>query len=570
MRKEWAQYRRALGLARAYYPKAVTYFATASALLLALALLNATVPVLLREATNRLAAGDAMSLILITAAAYALCWTGAQVLEWTKNIISAAVLVRCDAAFYRAFFDHLLKVPQAELRRLDQGVLVADAQRSKGAFSALTSTLFWIVLPTLIELLFVFAVLATLINVAFASFFIAAIVGLVGLSVLLSRKAKGIHQRIMESNNQVMSHFTERMRLVEEIKLNNAQPLERQRFGNKVGGFIDSVTVGNLRIGLLMLLQVTLVGVLLLASTLYVVGEVASGTYTVGDFVMINGYVMQLTMRLALLASVLIELRNHLVLLDRSFHYLGMEPEPQGRLIPDTHQQMLFELQGVSYYAEGRAILKNVDLQIRQGFTYAITGPSGAGKTTLLRLLVGLIQPEEGIVRAFSTDATELDRSALLNAVSVVTQHPLLIAGSVAENVRYGAKADLSDDELNGILAALGLGAHTTVTGMTDRDVGYDAAAVSGGEKQRIAIARALARGTPTILLDEPTSALDVASEERTIDLLKARAKTLVLITHRPSVVAKADYVIHLDGGGTVRMSSSKPGESPIKETQGR
>jgi len=269
------QYRRALNLARRYYPKAFTYFAIASALLLALALLNATVPVLLREVTNRLAANDALGIILVTAAAYALSWTGAQVLEWTKNILSAAVLVRCDAAFYRAFFDHLLKVPQAELRKLDQGVLVADAQRSRGAFSALTSTLFWILLPTLVELLLVFAVLATLINVAFAAFFIAAIAGLVGLSVLLSRKAKGIHQRIMESNNQVMSHFTERMRLVEEIKLNNAQPLEQQRFGNKVGGFIDSVTVGNLRIGLLMLLQVTLVGALLLASTLYVVSEVA-------------------------------------------------------------------------------------------------------------------------------------------------------------------------------------------------------------------------------------------------------------------------------------------------------
>ncbi|WP_312512398.1 ABC transporter ATP-binding protein [Stutzerimonas nitrititolerans] len=570
MRKEWAQYRRALGLARAYYPKAFTYFVIASALLLALALLNATVPVLLREATNRLAAGDATRIILITAAAYALCWTGAQVLEWIKNIISAAVLVRCDAAIYRAFFDHLLKVPQAELRRLDQGVLVADAQRSKGAFSSLTSTLFWIVLPTLIELLFVFAVLATFINVAFAAFFLAAIVALVGLSVLLSRKAKGIHQRIMESNNQVMSHFTERMRLVEEIKLNNAQPLERQRFGHKVGGFIDSVTVGNLRIGLLMLLQVTLVGALLLASTLYVVNEVAQGTYTVGDFVMINGYVMQLTMRLALLASVLIELRNHLVLLDRGFHYLDMEAEPQGHTIPDTDAEVLFELEGVTYRAEGRTILDKVDLQIHQGHTYAITGPSGAGKTTLLRLLVGLIQPEEGTVRAFGRDTKTLDRTALLDAVSVVTQHPLLIAGSVADNVRYGARKNLSDDELDSLLAQLGLDVHASGIPTMDRHVGFDAAAVSGGEKQRIAIARALARGTPTILLDEPTSALDVASEERTIDVLKARAKTLVLITHRPSVVAKADYVIHLDGGGTVRMRSSKPGESPIKETRGR
>lgn len=552
------QYLRALTLARTYYPKAFTYFAIASVLLLALALLNATVPVLLREATNRLASGDAMSIILVTAAAYALCWTGAQVLEWTKNILSAAVLVRCDAAFYRAFFDHLLKVPQAELRKLDQGVLVADAQRSKGAFSALTSTLFWIALPTLIELLFVFAVLATLINVAFAASFIMAIVGLVGLSVLLSRKAKGIHQRIMESNNQVMSHFTERMRLVEEIKLNNAQPLEQQRFGTKVGGFIDSVSVGNLRIGLLMLLQVTLVGALLLASTLYVVSEVAKGTYTVGDFVMINGYVMQLTMRLALLASVLIELRNHLVLLARGFHYLDMAPEPQGRQAPNMNQEVLFELKSVSYHAEGRSILNNVDLQIRQGHTYAITGPSGAGKTTLLRLLVGLIQPEEGTVRVFGADTRELDRTALLDVVSVVTQHPLLIAGSVADNVRYGAKRNLNDDQLDSLLGQLGLDAHAIDNSTLNKHVGFDAAAVSGGEKQRIAIARALARGTPTILLDEPTSALDVASEERTIDVLKANARTLVLITHRPSVIVKADYVIHLDGDGTVRIDSSQ------------
>ncbi|EME01868.1 ABC-type transporter, ATPase and permease components [Stutzerimonas stutzeri NF13] len=496
-----------------------------------------------------------MAVILGTAAAYALCWTGAQVLEWTKNIISAAVLVRCDAAFYRAFFDHLLKVPYTEFRTLDQGVLVADAQRSKGAFSALTSTLFWIVLPTLVELLFVFIVLANLINLVFAACFIVGIIALVGLSVRLSRKTRGIHQRIMESNNQVMSHFVERMRLVEEIKLNNAQPQEQQRFGGKVGGFIDSVTLGNLRIGLLMLLQVALVGALLLASTLYVVGQVASGTYTVGDFVMINGYVIQLTFQLALLASVLIELRNHFVLLDRGFHYLDMETEPQGRQAPDTDQDILFELKAVSYYAEGRAILHNVDLQIRQGHTYAITGPSGAGKTTLLRLLVGLIQPEQGTVRAFGAEAKDLDRSALLDAVSVVTQHPLLIAGSVADNVRYGANEQLTDAQLNAILKQLGLDTHAAGTPLANKHVGFDAAAVSGGEKQRIAIARALARGTPTILLDEPTSALDVASEERTIDLLKARTRTLVLITHRPSVITKAGYIIHVAGDGSVRVS---------------
>ena len=555
MKTELSQYRRALALTRTYYPKAISLFAIGTLILLALALLNATVPVLLRDATNRLSAGEVSGVVLATAAVYALSWTGAQVLEWTKNIISAAVLVRCDAAFYRAFFDHLLKVPYADFRAIDQGVLVADAQRSKSAFSALTGTLFWIVLPTVVELLFVFAVLAKLINLLFAVSFISAIIILVGLSVLLSRKAKGIHQRIIESNNGVMSHFVERMRLVEEIKLNNTQPQEQLGFGRKVRTFIDSVTVGNLRIGLLMLLQVALVGALLLASTLYVVGEVISGSYTVGDFVMINGYVIQLTFQLALLASVLIEVRNHFVQLDRGFGYLDMAAERTGELLPDTDQDILFELRDLSYRTEDRVVLRDINLTIRQGHTYVVTGPSGAGKTTLLRLMCGLIQPEHGTVRAFGVDVNALDSRALLDAVSVVTQHPLLVSGSVAANIRYGAKQDLTEPELDQILTDLGLDAYVTGRNMAGKHVGFEATAVSGGEKQRIAIARALARGTPTILLDEPTSALDAASEEQTIEILKKRARTLILITHRPSVVAKADYVIHLNGDGSACMT---------------
>jgi ATP-binding cassette subfamily B protein len=139
--------------------------------------------------------------------------------------------------------------------------------------------------------------------------------------------------------------------------------------------------------------------------------------------------------------------------------------------------------------------------------------------------------------------------------VSVVTQHPLLVSGSVAANIRYGTKQDLAEHELDKILADLGLDAYAPGKNMAGKHIGFEATAVSGGEKQRIAIARALARGTPTILLDEPTSALDAASEEQAIDILKKQARTLILITHRLSVIAKADYVIHLNGDGSVRMA---------------
>ncbi|MEH6500529.1 MAG: ABC transporter ATP-binding protein [Pseudoalteromonas distincta] len=556
MLSEWQKYRKALQLTKSYYPKVLSYFIAVGLILLVLALGNAFVPVLLREATNALADdGAPLAIVLGTAAAYVFCWTGAQIVEWIKNIASAAILVRCDAAFYRGFYEHLLKQPFEDFKKLDQGTLTADVQRSRGGFSALTSTVFWILIPTALELLFVFSVLANLINTMFAFMFISGICGLVGISVILSRKAKGIHQNIVESNNVVMSHFVERMRFAEEIKLNNAYDRERQVFGEKVQYFIDKVTVGNFRIGVLMLLQVLLVGMLLMASTLYVVQEVAAGRYSVGDFVMINGYVIQLTFRLALLASVLIELRNHFVLLDRAFHYLDMPSEPNGCHAPEANREVIFELSDVSYAVEDRMVLRDITLHLMQGYTYAITGPSGAGKTTLFRLLCGLIRPNKGVVSAFGVDFNQMDRKAFFDRVAVVTQNPILIVGSVADNVQYNSDGTLSPKLMKEILVELGLDAHSSSSALAEKGVGYDAASVSGGEKQRIAIARALARRKETVLLDEPTSALDNATEGMAMDMLKNRTRTLIMVTHRAPLIAKADFMIHLPGDGSVSIS---------------
>ena len=556
MRKEWKQYRRALQLTKYYHPKILSYFIGVTFVLLVLAMINSSVPVLLRETANKLADKNiVMAVILGTAAAYVICWTLAQALEWIKNIASAAILVRCDAAFYRGLYDHLLKLPFVEFKKLDQGVVVADIQRSHSGFSALTHTLFWILAPTVIELLFVFGILANFINPIFAFFFIASIAVLVSISVLLSRKAKGIHQSIMESNNGVMSHFSERMKFAEEVKLNNAYSLESKGFADKVEHFIDRVTVGNFRIGVLMLLQVLLVGSLLMVSTLYVVKEVALGQYLVGDFVMINGYVMQLTLRLALLASVLIELRNHIVLLNRAFYYLNMPTEPHGYCIPDANEETAFELSFVSHKIEARTVFKGVNLSIKQGKTYVITGPSGSGKTTLLRMLCGLIHPDKGNIYAFGVDFKRIDRQVFFDRVAVVTQNPLLVAGSIADNVQYNADATLSQDEMNRIFTGLGLDVYSNSSVVANRCVGFDAAAVSGGEKQRIAIARALARRKETIILDEPTSALDTKTEEMAVNMLKEKTRTLIMVTHRASLIAKADYRIHLSGDGFVSVS---------------
>lgn len=212
--------------------------------------------------------------------------------------------------------------------------------------------------------------------------------------------------------------------------------------------------------------------------------------------------------------------------------------------------QPYLRAENLSYSAEGQAILSNINFEISEGERVAIFGPSGAGKSTLSRLLNRLDEPSSGTIFIKGQDYREIAPQQLRRRLGLVMQQPYLFPGTVADNLRFGPEAQnkvLEDDEIQHLLAGVDL------AGFADRDVSK----LSGGEAQRVSLARTLANQPETLLLDEPTSSLDEAArievESTILSVLNSQAVTCILVTHdREQVQRMADRVILLKSGEIV------------------
>jgi ABC-type multidrug transport system fused ATPase/permease subunit len=214
-------------------------------------------------------------------------------------------------------------------------------------------------------------------------------------------------------------------------------------------------------------------------------------------------------------------------------------------------------------YGPGRALLHDLELHIEPGEVVCLSGPSGVGKSTVLSLLMRLVEPVSGDIRVGGFDTSAIPLSQLSRLITLVPQDPWLHSGSIAANIAYGRPAACPDDIR---LAAAHAGVDKFVRGLPDHyntPVGEHGHALSGGQARRIALARALLRDCPVLLLDEPTAGLDAGTETDVLaSLLTAtRGKTLVVVTHQPRVMAMADRVLTLTGG---RVGPPAPRPQPI------
>ncbi|MFJ1706702.1 thiol reductant ABC exporter subunit CydD [Kitasatospora sp. NPDC088346] len=219
-------------------------------------------------------------------------------------------------------------------------------------------------------------------------------------------------------------------------------------------------------------------------------------------------------------------------------------------------------LDGVTVDFPGRAApaLDGVSVTLRPGTTTALTGPSGAGKSTLLSVLLGFTRPTAGTVRVGGHDLAELDPAEWRRQIAWVPQHPQLFAGTVAENVRL-ARPDATDRQVAQALAA----AHAQDFARPDAVLGEGGSGLSAGQRQRIAIARALLADRPLVLLDEPTAHLDGASEAAVVDAVRAlgAGRTVLLVAHRPALLAAADHRVHLPGPAAAPAAAPPPAVTP-------
>jgi ATP-binding cassette subfamily B protein len=289
--------------------------------------------------------------------------------------------------------------------------------------------------------------------------------------------------------------------------------------------------------------------------------RVAEGSMTIGDFVLINAFMMQLFMPLNFLGFVYREIKGSMANIENMFDLM----ELSSKVIDAPAAPQLNVLQGhirfeqVSFdYQPDRQILKNISFDIKPGEKVAIVGASGAGKSTLVKLLFRFYDPTQGSITIDGQDISGVSQESLRRAIGIVPQDTVLFNSSIFDNIRYG-KPEASDEEVHNAIRMAHLEAFIKqLPDGVDTMVGERGLKLSGGEKQRVAIARTILKRPPILLFDEATSSLDSKSERSILAALReiAEGHTSLVIAHRLSTIVDADRIVVLDQGSIVEQGT--------------
>ena len=347
----------------------------------------------------------------------------------------------------------------------------------------------------------------------------------------------------------------------ETVKYFGAEEREALRYDESMRGYETaalktSYSLAFLNFGQTLLITLGLITVMIMAAM-----GVQRGDFSVGDFVMANAYMIQITMPLGFLGTVYREIRQALVDMGEMFDLLGQPEE-----VTDTKNASdliikggQIEFDNVSFgYDQERVILSNLSLTINKGETVAIVGPSGSGKSTIGRLIFRFYDVNNGSIRIDGQDIRDVTQVSVHNSIGIVPQDTVLFNDTIGYNIAYG-REDASNDDI--IAAAKSAKIHDFIISLTDgynTTVGERGLKLSGGEKQRVGIARTLLKNPPILVLDEATSALDTETERNIQESLRGlgSGRSVITIAHRLSTVVDADQIVVLEKGVIVEKGT--------------
>jgi len=536
----------------------------AVAFLLAGKLVNIYVPLLYKHAVDALSPSNAVITVPIALiVAYGVARVMSQGFNELRNAVFAKVSQRAIRQLALRAFRHVIALSLRYHLERRTGGLSRAIERGTAGIDFLLSFMLFNVVPTLFEILLVCGILWRLFNWTFAAVTLATIVLYISFTFSITDWRVRFRREMNERNSEANTKAVDGMLNFETVKYFANEEHEAQRYDAALQAYEraavkSETTLTLLNLGQGMIIAAGLVGIMTLAAR-----GVAAAEMTVGDFVLVNAYLIQLYTPLNFLGMVYRNIKQSLTDLEQMLDLLAVKPEIEDR--PGAPALIVgrgaVAFRRVDFrYDVRRPILSDVDFRVPPGAQVAIVGPSGAGKSTLARLLFRFYDVDAGSIEIDGQDIREVTQESLRRAIGVVPQDTVLFNDTIYYNIAYGrpgaTRADVEE-------AARHAHIHDFITSLPDgyrTTVGERGLKLSGGEKQRVAIARVVLKAPKILVFDEATSALDTKTErEIQASLAEISAdRTTLIIAHRLSTIVEADQILVLDNGRIVERGDHR------------
>ena len=522
---------------------------------------NVTVPLTLKRIVDDLDAEPIIAVPIALLIAYGLLRLSTILFNEIRNVVFSRAGIQIAMNISSRVFEHLHNLSLSFHLDRKIGALSRDIDRGSTAVTNFLRMVVFNIMPVVIEITVVLGILWQQLDVRYVVITLVMILIYSFCTFWITRWRTKFRVQMNESESLANTWALDSLINYETVKMFTNERLEREGYDRALQQWSDASFKNSLSLSFLNAGQGLIIAVGLTILMIMAASGVKQGELTIGDFVMVNVFLIQLYIPLNFLGSVYRDLNHSLVDMERMFDLIDVNPEitDQPGAMPLSLSQGEIRFDRVSFaYQQDLETLKDISFTIPGGSTLAVVGPSGSGKSTLAKLLLRLYDPDAGSISIDDQDIKSLTQESVRSVMGVVPQDTVLFNETIRYNIDYGRPGS-TDEQIAGVAKIAQI--HEFISSHPqgyDILVGERGLKLSGGEKQRVAIARVALKGARILIFDEATSSLDSRSENAIQKALKSVSadNTTLVIAHRLSTVIGADEIIVLDQGSIAERGS--------------